>query len=71
MRNISSLAIIVSLILGATGIGVWAASRAHERFRVAGGLSVIPPPTFLVAPPALQSGLRWGRGDDQLPDNCL
>ena len=54
MRKIRSSVIIVSLILGATGIGIWAASRAtnhakaehvedREGIPVTGGIFVMPP----------------------------
>jgi len=53
MRKISSFVIAVNLILAATGIGVWAASRttnqanvniedAREGTPVGGGLFVLP-----------------------------
>jgi hypothetical protein len=53
MRDISSFAIAVGLILAATAFGVWAASRVHQPnpqaedlhqgTPVGGGLYVIPP----------------------------
>ena len=59
MRSISSFVIVVGLILAATGIGVWAASRTtnhtkagakavnventREGVPVGGGLFVMPP----------------------------
>jgi hypothetical protein len=52
MRKISSFVIVVSLILVATGFGVWAASRTtnhanvqdtHGGFPVGGRLSIMPP----------------------------
>jgi hypothetical protein len=56
MRKISSFVVIASLILGATGIGVWAASRATNHVNVeatregipvgGAGIFVVPQPTF-------------------------
>ena len=55
MRSISSFVIVAGLILAATGIGVWAASRTtnqakavkvedtREGVPVGGGLFVMPP----------------------------
>jgi hypothetical protein len=52
MRKISSFVIVVSLILAATGFGVWAASRTtdhvnvqdtHAGYPVGGRLSIMTP----------------------------
>jgi hypothetical protein len=59
MRRFSTFVIVVSLILGATAIGVWAASTAHHAKGGAKGALVehsreagLPARGLFVAPPA-------------------